>query len=117
MCFFLGASSYAQWESQTLSLKPGWNAIYLEVQPDPNTIAEVFAGIPIRSVWAWNQRFTSAQYVRDPGDLNPEQPEWLTYFPEDDRRAFLTSLFAVYSVSAYLVDRGCDSPVAFTLVG
>ncbi len=42
----------AQWKEQTFTLKPGWNAINLEVNPVPNDCASVLSGVPVESVWA-----------------------------------------------------------------
>ena len=51
--------SEAQWRTQTIQLQPGWNAVHLEVQPEPRILDEVFAGLPVESVWKWDRRFTS----------------------------------------------------------
>ncbi len=116
LCLWPGLAS-AEWASQTIVLQPGWNAVFLEVQPYNNTCDAVFRDVPIKSVWAWNQRYTSAQYVRDPSELVPESPEWLTYFPKNSARSFLTDLYAVHGASAYLIE--CDSaqPVEWKLNG
>ncbi len=39
--------------TQTITLKPGWNAIFVTVQPYQPEIAPVFSGIPVRSVCRW----------------------------------------------------------------
>jgi len=99
----LHLSATAQWTQQTIRLQPGWNAIFLEVQPQPRDCDTVFRGLPIESVWGWNRRFTSIQFVQDPTTLVPEQPEWLTYFPPASPQSFLTNLFLVQGGRAYLV--------------
>ena len=33
----------AQWTSQTITLQPGWNAVFLEVQPEPDAINAIRA--------------------------------------------------------------------------
>jgi hypothetical protein len=38
---------------QVIELQPGWNAIYVEVAPEVDAIEQVFAGIPVASVWRW----------------------------------------------------------------
>jgi len=113
----LAAPVHAEWTSQTIALWPGWNAVYLEVQPADSSCDAVFAGIPVRSVWAWNKRFTSVQYVRNPSELVPEQPEWLTYFPPESNEAFLTNLYAVQAGQAYLVEMGGESTVHLVVTG
>ena len=108
---------YADWSSQKIDLRPGWNAVFLEVHPRDNICDVVFAGVPVKSVWAWNRRFTTAQYVRDPSTLLPEQPEWLTYFPTDSPNSFLTDLYAVYGGRCYLIELGGDAPASVVLWG
>lgn len=107
----------AEWASQRLTLHPGWNAVYFEVQPEDGRFESVFRGVPVKSIWQWNEKFTSVQYVRDPNELLPEAPEWLTYFPPGDPRAFLTDLRAVLAGEAYLIDMGGDTSVTLEVRG
>ena len=46
--------------TQQFSLVTGWNAVWLEVQPDPDDSETVFSGLPLSSVWTWNPRSSSA---------------------------------------------------------
>src|SRR5262245_52191384 len=71
----------AQWTTQTISLRPGWNAVYLEVQPEPRGCDSLLANIPIESVWLWNRRFDPVQFLQDPQTLTPNSPDWLAWFP------------------------------------
>src|SRR5580765_2794861 len=75
--------SLAQWTTQTITLNPGWNAVFLEVQPANDDCDVVFQGVPVESVWAWNRRFSSVQFIQDASKLVPGQPDWLTYLPTD----------------------------------
>lgn len=113
----LSPGAMAAWDQQTIVLNPGWNAVFFEVQPTKNLCADIFKDVPIKSVWAWNQRFSSVQYIRNPNELLPDQPEWLTYFPEDRREAFVTTLYAIHSGHAYLIELAGDSPVTLELHG
>ncbi len=113
----LAGGASAEWASQTLTLRPGWNAIFLEVQPQDSSCATLFAGLPLKSVWSWNGRFTSVQYVRDPSELLPEAEEWLTYFPANSPNAFLTTLRALLGGHAYLVELGGAETVRLDLRG
>src|SRR5437667_214500 len=79
LLFALGCGSpaaFAQWVTQTITLNPGWNAVYLEVQPANSDCDAVFAGIPVESVWAWNRRFSSVQFIQDANQLVPGQPDY-----------------------------------------
>src|SRR5262245_49286660 len=85
----------AQWTNQTIVLRPGCNAVFLELQPEPRECDAVFAGIPVESVWAWNRRFTPIQFIQDPADLIPGAPDWLTYLPTSHLARATMNLFAL----------------------
>jgi hypothetical protein len=93
----------AQWRTQHISLVPGWNAVYLEVQPEPRACAEVFQDRPVQSVWKWDRRFSTIQFVVDPATLLPESPDWLLWLPASDPRSFLARLFELQGGQAYLI--------------
>lgn len=107
----------AEESCQRVVMKPGWNAVFLEVQPLDNSCESVFSGLPVKSVWAWNKRFSPMQYVQDPSTLIPEDPEWLTYFPSSDRRSFLSDLHAVHGGRSYLVELAGSSEAMLELRG
>lgn len=104
----------AQWRTQQIPLVPGWNAVHLEVQPEPRACAAVFQHHPVQSVWKWDRRFSTIQYVMDPASLLPENPDWLLWLPASDPRAFLTRLFEMQGGQAYLIKVAADAP-PFTL--
>ena len=117
-CMALGATAaFADWTTQVIDLHPGWNAVFLEVQPDSNRCDDVFKRVPVRSVWTWNPRFPSAQYVQDPSKLLPELPEWLTYFPPDGPQGFLSDLHAVHGGRSYLIELSGDKSVPLVVSG
>jgi hypothetical protein len=92
-----------QWLTQQIPLVPGWNAVYLEVQPEPRSCDEVFRGRPVQSVWKWDRRFSTIQFNLDPATLLPENPDWLLWLPPSDPRAFLNRLFELQGCQAYLI--------------
>ena len=77
LCLF-PAITLGQWTTQTIVLRPGWNAVYLEVQPEPRDCDSIFAKLPVESVWGWNRRFTTVQFIQDANQLLPGRPDWLT---------------------------------------
>src|SRR5262245_37111292 len=95
--------AFAQWTNQTLVLKPGWNAVFLEIQPEPRECDALFAGVPVESVWAWNRRFSPVQFIQDPEQLIPGQPDWLTYFPTAHLARATMNLFTLQGNRAYLI--------------
>ena len=107
-----------QWATQTIPLRPGWNSVYLEVQPEPRECDVLFAGIPVESVRAWNRRSSSVQFIQDPATLNLQQPDWLIYLPPNHRPAAETSLFTLDGGRTYLIKLpDSATPVNWVLQG
>ena len=100
-CALIPAS--AQWTRQTIALNPGWNAVHIDIDPLPQDCGEIFAGVPIESVWAWNRSFRSVQFLQNPDELLPTQPEWRTFFPAGHPQAFLNNLFTLRAGHTYLI--------------
>ncbi len=96
-------TAFAQWTSQTISLRPGWNAIFLEIQPEPRDCDTLFTNLPVESVWMWNRRFNPVQYVQDPDQLIIGQPDWLTYVPTNNPGRPAMNLFSLLGGRPYLV--------------
>jgi hypothetical protein len=93
----------AQWTNQTVVLRPGWNSVFLEIQPEPRECDSLFAGVPVESVWAWNRRFSPVQFIQDPEELIPGQQDWLTYFPTSHLARATMNLFTLQGSRAYLI--------------
>ncbi|MBN2452361.1 MAG: hypothetical protein JXR77_18385 [Lentisphaeria bacterium] len=113
----LAVPGSAQWVCQQLSLRPGWNAVFLQVQPVDNACEAVFAGMPVESVWAWNRRYSPVRYLQDAEALSADQADWLTYFPAGSGAAAATDLFAVHGGRSYLVKLGGTQEVPWELSG
>ena len=108
---FLNASSI----TQTFTLHPGWNAIFLEVEPNSTSPADIFSGIgALESVWMWNPRTGTVEFIDDPNDLVPEQPQWLVYIP---RNQVASNLHAIHGNTAYLIKLGGNSDVTLSIDG
>ena len=104
----------AQWLTQRITLVPGWNAVYLDGQPEPSGCAEVFNNLPVQSVWKWDRRFSTIQFTVDPATLLPEAPDWLVWLPASDSRSFLSRLSELQGGQAYLI-RVASNAVPFIL--
>jgi hypothetical protein len=115
---FIPQAGRAQWRTQTIQLHPGWNAVYFEVQPEPDDCDTIFANLPIENIWKWNRRFSSIQFVTDPSRLLPEDPDWLVWFPLTDKQAFLRRLRSIEANQSYLIKLADDSgPVTLAIKG
>lgn len=88
---------------QTIELRPGWNAVFLEIEPEQRDLATVFAGIPIGSIWRWRPDVQGAQFVRDPAEGLENIAGWFAWFPEPRPDAFLSNLFQLEGSTAYLI--------------
>lgn len=97
------AVAYAAASQQQITLQPGWNAIFIELEPDERDIATVFAGLPVASVWRWRPDVEGAQFVRDPSEGLENIAGWFAWFPAPRPESFLTNLFQVEGNTAYLV--------------
>jgi hypothetical protein len=101
-----GSVAHAQSKvTQTFTLKRGWNAVFLEVQPEPRDPATVFADLgDLESIWTWLSRESTAEFIQDPSEALYGQPGWHAYFKVDqtDFRSKLTNLHAVLGNQAYL---------------
>jgi hypothetical protein len=108
----------AQWTTQTITLQPGWNAVFLEIQPTPRDCDTLFSGIPVESVWSWNRQFSTVQFISDASSLIPGQPDWLTYLPPASTNRAVNNLFTLLAEHAYLIKLATNaSPVTWTLQG
>ena len=107
----------AQWVQQQIVLKPGWNAVFLEVDPAPNECDAAFAGLPIESAWDLNRPADSVQFIHGANELIPGSPGWLTWFPPNHPIADQTTLFSLRDGRAYLIKTTNTQPVIWTING
>jgi hypothetical protein len=111
-------TALAQWTNQTILLRPGWNAVFLELQPEPRECDALFASLPVESVWGWNRRFSPVQFIQDPAELIPGQPDWLTYLPTSHLARATMNLFTLQGSRAYLIKMPDNaSQVSWTFSG
>ncbi len=92
----------AQWVTQSISLKSGWNAVYLHVDPSYDTLDNQIAADasdPILEVWLWAPPASTLQFVQ-----SPQQPvegeQWRSWNRNTPAAATLHRLVAN---AAYLV--------------
>ncbi len=102
---------------QTFDLKPGWNAIYVELEPTENRIENIFSGIPVRSVWRWIPGKLGKDFIQDPAEGLLSLDGWFGYFPEPRPEAFLTNLYTLSANTAYLVYLDDNQNRSFNLTG
>jgi len=103
---------------QRVSLSPGWNAVYLEVGPEPADPASVFGDLKVASVWTWIPLGEAVQFVRNPGDAAPGVEGWHVWFPPSSgKKAALTNLFTILPNRPYLVEFAGAGPAELLVEG
>jgi len=112
-----GAKLFAQTTQQIITLTPGWNSVFLELNPQNNNCNEIFENLPIASVWAWNPKTTAVEYIKNPDELIPEHPQWLTWYPPDKPYSYKTNLFSLLGEHAYLIQIEGNQTIELSLTG
>jgi len=109
---FIAATTQAQWQSTTYTLKGGWNSIYLHGDATHATPEALFASNPeVLEVWRWNPnpdqvQFTTSQLIPSAGTA-----EWSTWV----RGGSANSLSQLLGQTAYLVKCSGTSASSYSL--
>jgi len=98
-----GVSHAQALRSQVIALVPGWNAVYLEVDPVESDPAVLFAGSPVEVVASHASPKRGAQFVRNPTSDLLSTYGWAIWYSPSRPDAFLSTLFAVYGAKPYLI--------------
>jgi hypothetical protein len=93
----------AQLTNQTFQLRNGWNSIWLELEPTNSSINVAFAGLPLSSVWTYVARDSSVEFIQQQTEELFNNPAWLGYFPPPRPESFLSKLYSVHALRAYLI--------------
>jgi hypothetical protein len=88
---------------QKIELQPGWNSVYIHVDPVEQNIATLFAGMPVASIWRWLPTDEGARFIQDPAEGLENVEGWFAWFPEPRPEAFLSNLFRINAGNAYLI--------------
>ncbi|MDQ6708603.1 MAG: hypothetical protein M3Z85_21800 [Acidobacteriota bacterium] len=104
--------------TQTWTLQPGWNSIFVEVQPTDTTPSVIFAGLPVQMVWSYFPTETPVQFIQNPADPPWNVAGWNVYLPPGQTdAAALTNLFAVQARRTYLIKVSGGSTVTLNITG
>ncbi|MGB2986504.1 MAG: hypothetical protein WBE26_11550, partial [Phycisphaerae bacterium] len=109
------AAASAQLSEQSFTLQPGWNAVYLELDPDPDDVSAALGGLPITAVWtrAGQQSRTSAADGR-PGVENSTEllgtdSGWRVWFPPKRPEHVISSLRTLRGGRVYLIEASAEA--------
>ena len=101
--------------TQAFQLEPGWNAVFLEVDPESNDCSEVFSDVPnLVSVWSWNPDTSVVEFIVDSSKPVPESAQMNVYYPDNP---VVTSLFKIFGERAYLIYIGGSEKVTWSVQG
>ena len=107
----------AQNITQTFTLQPGWNSVFLELNPTNSNLSAALTGLPIDSVWAFAARPAAVDFVQDPNDLTGQLPLWQLYVGTNRPESINNSLFTLQANRAYLIKSTNATAVSFSLTG
>ena len=100
----------AQWLTQEIKLIPGFNSVYLSVNPDQSAPQTLFGEIPqITEVWMYNRYLQTATFTSDPTQAVPAQDHWLNWYPTNSPKSFLSSLSQLRGGQSYLIKLATNS--------
>jgi hypothetical protein len=103
--------------NQTVTIKPGWNAIYVEVLPSNPALSAVFTSTNIQSIWTYDNNITAPDFVQEVTETSLAKAGWRSWIPTNRVDAFQNDLFALQVNRAYLVKYGGATPLSITLAG
>ena len=111
------APLWAQTVTQTFTLRPGWNALWLEVEPASTRVGAVMAGLPVESVWSFRARSGSVDFIQDPAEPVWNRDKWLLYTPTNRLESFQNDLFHLQANHAFLVKLTNTASVTLAVSG
>lgn len=95
--------------TQSIQLRAGWNAVFLEVDPVNADPASVFAGLPVDVATTFAQEAKAVYFPRDPAEHPWQEEGWSVWYAPARPDAFLSTLNAVRGQRAYLVKVSADA--------
>ncbi len=92
---------WGQWSTQAISFSNGWNAIYLQVEPENPLCDVVFSNWPVSHVSYYNMESAVSRFVLNPDEPQDMSSEFLTWVP--GLPAGANALNSVIAGNSYLV--------------
>jgi hypothetical protein len=97
----MAVSGYGQYAQQSITITKGWNAVYIQVQPEDARCEVVFADWPVASVSLYNMAQTVARYTESPVEPVVSSADFLTW--TTGVPAGVNSFSSVIAGQAYLI--------------
>jgi|GEM_PF-4470117 len=108
---------HAQWRTQEITLNPGWNVVFLEIDPEPQNCATVLSGLPIESVRLYARRSAAPQFFSEPRQLTPQSPDWLVWVGDTFVGPALNTQLAMPGGRPYLIKLSGNQSVIWSIRG
>jgi hypothetical protein len=89
--------------TQTIQLKTGWNAVFLQVQASNATPAQLFATLPVDIVATFFAADRAVEFINDPSETQWKKEGWGVWYSLDRPDNFLSSLYNIDGNRSYLV--------------
>jgi len=89
--------------TQSLTLKKGWNSVFLKVFPENPDPVAVFKGTPVSIAAAYFRSESSTRFISDPDTSTLKKEGWSIWYAPDRPDAALADLGAIFGNRAYLV--------------
>jgi hypothetical protein len=115
ICVWASAAWADTLRTQTITLNPGWNAVYLEVEPAASSPSVIMTNTPVDIVANFFDPGVSPQFISNPSVSLFKLAGWGVWYAESRPDAFLKSLHALYGRQAYLVH--ATSPCSLNITG
>lgn len=111
-----GPNAQAQWQSQSFTLKPGWNAIFTHVDVSYLTLDALIpdANGPVAEIWLWKPTFSTIQFIDSPYTNAIANSQWAVW---TSARGDTDTLTALLGNGAYLINNRSSSDYVWTVKG
>lgn len=108
----------AQWQTQSILIKPGWTAIYLHVDPSYTTLNSLIGSDPrnpIDQVWLWEPPASTIQFVTSPSQPTTPNTQWASWVRTGSGPG--NTLASLIPNAGYLVHSVATTNYIFTVKG
>ena len=96
----------AQWQTQSITLKPGWTAVYLYVDASYTNLDYLVgsdSSNPITEVWLWEPNFSTVQYITSAQNPITGSSQWANWERASTGLGAGSTLASLAPNSAFLI--------------
>ncbi len=112
------APVHAQWQTQSLTIQPGWTAVYLHVDASYQTLDNLVGSDPsnpIAEVWLWQAPASTLQFVTSPQAPVAGTTQWANWGRIGT--GITSTLFSLVPNAAYLIHSTATTNYTWNLKG